>query len=260
MFYGEKAVIRPEDNKENWVIDEKNGQPKQPVEQPGYYPGFSTLGQKAYWDATTRSTVEKRVNETSPIRFFSAEELATMTAVAERLIPQSDRVETRRIPIVSVIDARLSAERLEGYIYDDMPIDSEAYRLGLKAIEAMARELYSKAFTELDGVRQDLILKSLHDSKPTAAQELWKHMSVHRFWALMLGDCITAYYSHPWAWDEIGFGGPAYPRAYMRLEGGEPEPWEKPEKRYEWRAPLTSISDRYEEMGGGEHPRQGGTH
>ena len=28
---------------------------------------------------------------------------------------------------------------------------------------------------------------------------------------------VGAFYSHPWAWNEIGFGGPAYPRGYMRL-------------------------------------------
>ena len=57
---------------------------------------------------------------------------------------------------------------------------------------------------------------------------------MHRFWVLLVQDCVDAYYSHPWAWDEIGFGGPAYPRAYMRLERGEPEPWEVEEKRYDW--------------------------
>lgn len=30
---------------------------------------------------------------------------------------------------------------------------------------------------------------------------------------------LSAFYSHPWAWNEIGFGGPAYPRGYMRLGG-----------------------------------------
>ena len=43
---------------------------------------------------------------------------------------------------------------------------------------------------------------------------------------MIMSDAIDAYYAHPWAWDEIGFGGPAYPRAYTRLERGEPEPWE----------------------------------
>ena len=35
-----------------------------------------------------------------------------------------------------------------------------------------------------------------------------------------------AYYAHPYAWDEIGFGGPAYPRGYFALNNGAPEPWE----------------------------------
>ena len=68
-------------------------------------------------------------------------------------------------------------------------------------------------------------------------------MPVHRFWAMLMEDCVTAYYSHPWAWDEIGFGGPAYPRGYMRLENGLPEPWEKDEQRYDWNAPVDSLSE-----------------
>ena len=37
---------------------------------------------------------------------------------------------------------------------------------------------------------------------------------------------LSAFYSHPWAWNEIGFGGPAYPRGYARLEAGQRESWE----------------------------------
>jgi hypothetical protein len=74
---------------------------------------------------------------------------------------------------------------------------------------------------------------------------------------LLVSDCTDAYYSHPWAWDEIGFGGPAYPRAYMRLERGEAETWEVTEKRYDWKAPENSVSGEFEPMSG---PAQGGTH
>ena len=77
-----------------------------------------------------------------------------------------------------------------------------------------------------------MVLKAIHDGKPKAAADIWENMSVHRFWQLIMGDAIDAYYAHPWAWDEIGFGGPAYPRAYTRLERGEPEPWEVEEQRY----------------------------
>jgi len=44
--------------------------------------------------------------------------------------------------------------------------------------------------------------------------------------------------------------GPAYPRAYTRLERGEPEPWEVEEHRYEWAAPGTALSDTYEPVAG----------
>jgi hypothetical protein len=54
---------------------------------------------------------------------------------------------------------------------------------------------------------------------------------------------VDIYYAHPWSWDESGYGGPAYPRAYMRLERGEPEPWEVEECRYEWEAPRAALSD-----------------
>ena len=56
-------------------------------------------------------------------------------------------------------------------------------------------------------------------------------------------DCVTVYYAHPWAWDEIGFGGPAYPRGYMRLANGLPQPWETEEERYEWKVPIDSLSE-----------------
>jgi hypothetical protein len=28
---------------------------------------------------------------------------------------------------------------------------------------------------------------------------------------------LAEFYSHPWSWNEIGFGGPAYPRGFMRI-------------------------------------------
>jgi hypothetical protein len=43
---------------------------------------------------------------------------------------------------------------------------------------------------------------------------------------IALRDISGAYYAHPYAWDEIGFGGPAYPRGYAALNNGAPEPWE----------------------------------
>jgi len=129
-----------------------------------------------------------------------------------------------------------------------MPPDREAYRHGMRAIHEEARARFQRHFTACSYEEREEILKAIHDGKPIAAKEIWDKMSVHRFWQLIIGDAIEAYYSHPWAWDEIGFGGPAYPRAYMRLERGEAEPWEVEEERYEWEAPAGALSAETEDV------------
>jgi hypothetical protein len=249
---------------DNRPIDRQTGKPIGPMAQPGYYPDFSTLRQQKFWDAKTREVVLDRVNNVPEIRFFSPPEARLLKAVCDRVLPQDDRDESHKIPIVPHIDRRLYDDSHDGYRYEDMPPDREAFRLGLRAIEEIAQHEYGAAFLEIGPKEQEEILRSLHDGKPSAAHEIWKRLPVHRFWMLLISDCVDAYYSHPWAWDEIGFGGPAYPRAYMRLERGEAEPWESEEKRYPWQGPDNSISGVFEPVAGqAEHfgsPSQGGTH
>lgn len=233
------------------------------LDQPGYYSGYSTLAQKNSWDEATRKAVTERVEKTPLIRFFSREEAALLGAVIDRVMPQDDRSERHTIFLLPVIDERLYKNSLNGFRYEDMPPDQEAYRLGIKAIEEMARERFRQSFTDLTVHRQELILKSIHDGNPDPTNPVWQKMPIHRFWALLMEDCVTAYYSHPWAWDEIGFGGPAYPRGYMRLENGLPEPWEKDEQRYEWNAPVDSLSELEEETAPPPHGSlhgHGGSH
>ena len=232
--------------------------------RPGYYPGFETLSQQSYWDEATRKTVQQRMTHSLELHFFTPEEARLIEAIFEHLLPQSDREEKYRVAIVPVVDERLYKNRLDGYRYENMPPDQEAYRLGMQAIEEISRAVHGRGFVELTSLEQDQLLRTIHNGKPQGAQHIWQRMPVERFWMLLMQDAAEAYYAHPYAWDEIGFGGPAYPRAYMRLERGEPEPWEVEERRYEWKAPADSVSDIYEPIGGEEPhhatPGQGGTH
>jgi hypothetical protein len=246
-------------------IDPKTRRPLVPKAQPGYYPDYHVLNQQAFWDEATRKVVLERVNNPPPIRFFSPEEALLMKAICDRLLPQDDRDEEHKIPVVNYIDERLYNRRINGYQYDDMPSDHEAHRLGLQAIEQIAQHMYGASFIDLGPLEQDTVLQTIHDFNPPAAHEIWQKMSVHHFWLLLMQDVLQAYYAHPYAWDEIGYGGPAYPRGYMRLEHGRPEPWEADEKRYDWGAPATSLSGTDKPLGGkGDHsvqpPGQAGTH
>ena len=210
--------------------------------------------------------IMKRIAEVPPMRFFDAAEARLLETVCAHLLPQDDRDAQHRIPIPPFIDERLLEGRTPGYRFESMPPDGDAYRLGLQAIEAIAKTHRGCGFLELDWRTQDELLKSIHDAEPwPGAEAVWQRMPVHRYFALVLQDCVEVYYAHPFAWDEIGFGGPAYPRGYIRLEHGEPEPWEVEERRYDWMmSPDAWVSDPKEDeiSAHAEHPiaGQGGTH
>ena len=54
----------------------------------------------------------------------------------------------------------------------------------------------------------------------------WHGWSAAHVWSLWTRYACTAFYSHPWAWNEIGFPGPAYPRGYLNPGVDARERWE----------------------------------
>ncbi len=64
-----------------------------------------------------------------------------------------------------------------------------------------------------------------------AGQGDWHGLPAGQLWSLWTRYASTAFYSHPWAWNEIGFSGPAYPRGYKNARVGGREPWEVREQR-----------------------------
>lgn len=245
-------------------VDPATGEALRPGPQPGYYPGYHVLSQQNFWDEATRKLVVGRVEKIPPIRFFSPDEARLMRAVLDRILPQDDRDEAHKIPLLPFIDERLATGRINGYRYDHMPPDGDAYRLGLQGIEAIARHLHGRSFVELEPLEQDQTLLTLHDGKPPAGDDIWQRVSVNHFWAMLLQDAVSVYYAHPYAWDEVGYGGPAYPRGYIRLENGRPESWEVAERRYAWTPPPTTLSGEASREGehGHDEPHHGtaGTH
>ncbi len=75
--------------------------------------------------------------------------------------------------------------------------------------------------------------------------EVWRDLPARRWWIYVaLRQIVGFYYAHPYAWDEIGFGGPAYPRGYYALNHGAPEAWEAREAPAEGRpAPGRQASE-----------------
>jgi hypothetical protein len=245
-------------------IDPQTGKALLPRAQPGYYPGYHILTQQAFWDEATRHLVVSRVEKIPQISFFSPDEARLMQAILDRILPQDDRDDAHKIPLMPSIEERLASGRINGYRYDHMPADGEAYRLGLLGINAIAQHLHARPFVEVEPLGQDQVLLTLHDGNPPAGDDIWQRVSVNHFWAMLLQDAVSVYYAHPYAWDEIGYGGPAYPRGYIRLENGRAESWEVEEQRYAWAPPPTTLSGEASREGehGLDEPYHGasGTH
>lgn len=186
------------------------------------FPGFDVLDEKDHWDDATRSVVLGRVHSLPPIRFFTPEEEAVATCLLDRLMGQDDDLDPHRIDLVRMVDGRLAEQETDGWHYDSMPQDDQAWRDTVAGLDEDARERYGRGFAECDLQQQRELLAAIQSSEA----ERWHGMPPKQVWSLWTRYAATAFYSHPEAWNEIGFAGPAYPRGYKNRGVGKLEPYE----------------------------------
>ncbi len=194
--------------------------------------------ERRFRDGVNPAVCTPSVANQPPIRFFSAYEEKLLQAIIDRLLPRDDCWPTKRLAILPMIDHRLDKHALNGFRYQDMLPDRDAYCDGLRAIDEMARERHGSPFAELSVRSQELILKSLHDGVPDPPHEVWKRMPVHRFWNMLIEDCADAYHALPWARNERGFGGRTCPPGSMHLDCRLAGSQDVNEVRYGWSAPF----------------------
>lgn len=182
------------------------------------------------WNDQTREVVRKRLEDVPQRRFLTKEQWDLLEAIVARLIPQPDREDP--VPIVPWIDDMLHQNHSPGYRYADMPPMRDAWRKGLDAIAAEARNRHGKEFHELSPDDQDELLTDVQDNR--VESRYWDDLPAGGFFLHhLLKETVGIYYSHPDAWSEIGFGGPASPRGYARLGFDERDPWEAEELHFE---------------------------
>jgi len=97
-------------------------------------------------------------------------------------------------------------------------------------LEDEAKQRYGAPFHALLGERQDTLLRSMQSGELNG--DAWGAMPSALFFAhRVIPDITHAYYAHPVAWNEIGFGGPASPRGYVRMALDRRDPWEAAEAK-----------------------------
>jgi hypothetical protein len=189
------------------------------------YGGYDVLAKRSTpsFDEVTRAAIARRTSQVPARSFLDATAFRVLEAACARLLatPPGEP------PIANWIDADLAADRGEGYRHPDMPPLRDAWRGGLDGLNHEAQRRFGAGFAELDGDRQDETLRALQagDIDPGGFQGL----PAQRFFThLLLKSAVGHFYGQPSAWSEIGFGGPASPRGYVRLELDRRDPWEAP--------------------------------
>lgn len=179
----------------------------------GHYPDYDVMALASHWDDLTREMMEDRISRVPTLRFFTPQEARTLGAFLDVVLAQDCEP---RVPVLNMVDAKFAAGKLDGYRYENMPEDPETWRIVARELEGFA-----------DSDRQEAIVDAFSKG------ELDWEIDCSRAWSVVMRAALSAFYSHPWAFNEIGFGGPAYPRGYMRRNMGPAgrEPYEPAEVR-----------------------------
>ena len=203
------------------------------------YPGYDVLALRdtPSWDNVTRAVIEQRLAQRNAPRFCNDTQWRTLQALCAAIVPRSldpsvdaehRRFAAPRIPVAGLIDTRLAEDTRDGYRDARLPPLRDAWRIGLAAIDAESQTLHGAAFADIDENAQRDVIRRMQSGE--LRSPAWQGMPSDLFFRLRLAvDIGTAYYSHPHAWSEIGFGGPANPRGYVRMQANRRDPWEPAE-------------------------------
>ncbi|MGH3196394.1 MAG: gluconate 2-dehydrogenase subunit 3 family protein [Streptosporangiaceae bacterium] len=194
----------------SWLPRQRHGTTPQMI---GRYPDYDVLDAAGSWDEATSQVVLARLDQRGPLRFFTPEEEPALRAFCDTVLAQ-DR--EPRVPVAEFVDAKLADGRLDGYQYADMPDDRDTWRLVLRGLDEAARARYGQdGFAAAEPDTREALVDALSRGQLTGGA--WDELNVSRAWSVVMRAVLAGFYSHPWAWNEIGFGGPAYPRGFMRL-------------------------------------------
>lgn len=187
------------------------------------YPAYDVWEQHMEWDEHTRHVVGKRRMAKLANQFFTHPEGLLLQTVVGLLVDEQ-RQEVLSF-VMEHLDEQLTKTIGESQRKVGVPERKELYRRGMAGIDEASHAGHRKSFLALDREFQIDVLSHIAKGKAEATAA-WEGLGQKDFFKTLLYDVTSAYYSHPTIWSDIGYGGPAYPRGYVRVEKGLVDPWE----------------------------------
>ena len=192
-----------------------------PPEAPHRFPGFDVLDSTGTWDHATAGVVLERLSPTTQLAFFTSFDVSVARPLVDLLMGQGS---DPQVPVLELIDTRLARGETDGWHYDDMAEDGDAWRQTLRWLDDDAQDRFRRSFAHLVADEQAELIQTVQDLSSDGKR--WHDYPAKQVWSLWTRYACTAFYSHPWAWNEMGFPGPAYPRGYLNRGVDRREHWE----------------------------------
>lgn len=188
-----------------------------------HYPHYDVMHEAEAWDGHTRDVVRKRLSPNENYSFLDNQEANTLARIVATLV-DDERSEIIAY-ILNHIDRRLKSKIGESERKVGIPAEVDLIRNGLALIDDVAKNSDGQEFASLPLQRRQTILGELERQQLPIP---WsnKGFPQKELFTKLLRLAVESYYSHPAVWSEIGHGGPAYPRGYVRTEPGLADPWE----------------------------------
>lgn len=190
-----------------------------------HYPNFNVLDEEKNWDPHTREIVDKRVQiqQFYSFKFFTQPEANALYQLCSVLL------DDRSYPVIAFVvhhfDSTLKAGLGESQRKAGVPKQSVLIRDGLALLDQACIHEYGSTLDALEEeIKKEVVGKLMQGSFPP--RSIRKKFPINEFIQKISSEAVSAYYSHPTIWSEIGYAGPAYPRGYVRSELGLTDPWE----------------------------------
>jgi hypothetical protein len=193
----------------------------------GRYPDYDVLAEADHWDDVTRRLIIDRVHNVPPLRFFDEQEARTIAAFCDQITAQDA---DPKVAVVNYLDEKLYENNGAGYQYFDLPSDQEVWRRVARGLDDEARKQGRDSYAFLTEHEQNERVHKFDKGELYGGE--WATFNISRAFKVCVRDICEQFYAHPWSWNEIGFGGPAYPRGYAAFGSpqlGEEEHWEAKE-------------------------------
>jgi hypothetical protein len=189
------------------------------------YTGYDVLDKRdtPSWDDASRAVIGDRIATADEPAWCDREQWRALRALCAIIVPQPES--RPPVPLAALVDRKIATGRSDGYRRAGLPALQEAWRIGLAALDDESVHRHGSAFADLVERARIALVQSMEHG--TLTGDAWRNMPSKLFFTQrVLHDICTTYYSHPSAWSAIGFGGPANPRGYVRMNFNRSDPWE----------------------------------